>query len=156
MVCRGTVAFLRQWQPRLLKADPRTAMMKVGNGGSGVVVPRAQAWPLLAYLASHRGRENVDVLMYLFALDSGWSDYLAHKTLSAHRGRRTSLKISNAFTPVWGRVECGNALDHYWGEYAPCGNSSAALRIAQHWKCPLLPRVEADAALDAVNATIHS
>ena len=155
-VCRGTLGFLQRGLVQLQRADPHTALLKVGNGGSGILIPRALAWPLLAYLAAHRGRENVDVLMYLFALDSGWSDYLAHKTLSAHRGRRTSLKISNAFTPVWGRVECGNELDFYWGEYAHCGNSSSALLIAKDWKCPQIPREEAEPHMNASNATIHS
>jgi len=156
-VCPGTVAFVQGWMKDMQELDPQTAMLKVGNGGSGVLVPQPVVWPLLAYMASHRGRENVDVLMYLFALDSGWSDYLGKKTLSAHRGRRTSLKISNAFTPVWGRVECGNALDFYWGEYEECGNSTTVSKhIATAWRCPKLPREEAEPLVQPANATIHS
>ncbi len=158
-VCGGSLSFLYQWQQRLVQYDPRTALLKVGNGGSGIVVPQPLAKALLTYIISHRGRENIDVLMYLFALDSTWSDYLAHRTLSAHRGRRTSLKINNAFTPVWGRVECGNALDFYWGEYAACGNGTQAVAVAAEWKCSAPVRGEAELAPPAgpsaaVNATV--
>ena len=104
--------------------DPHWGGLKVGNGGSGMLFHADLVPQLLTYLLTRRGSDNVDVSMWRFLHSGQYSDYLAKATWSAHRGLTSSLRMGGQ---SWKRVECGNALDFYWGHYKEC----AADRIAE-------------------------
>ena len=47
-------------------------------------------------------------------------EYLSMKTWAAHRGIRSSFRTGPTEKGLWGRVECGNSLDYWWGDYVDC------------------------------------
>jgi len=65
-----------------------TPLVKVGNGGSGVLLhPRIAFDGVSQYLRATRGRYNPDVGVWrLWADELGSPDLLSHRTYSAHRG----------------------------------------------------------------------
>ena len=131
VVCPGTLRHLSTAEAALEASGRMAGALKVGNGGSGIQYSPRLTWPLIAYLVSHRGALNVDVLMWRALMVAEEEDYLSVYTFSAHRGRRSSLKQTYGNVASWGRVKCGNELDFYWGEYAECSPPG----LAGSWRC---------------------
>ena len=141
--CAGTLATLSRAVDTVAAFDPPWGGFKVGNGGSGMLFHADIAATLVTYLISRRGSDGVDVSMWRFLHSGGYPDYLARVTLSAHRGLHSSFAGGG---PAWKRVECGNALDWYWGEYTDCvipgvpeGQRSTGVvslaSFASEWRC---------------------
>ena len=120
--CEGTITTLANAADVVSAFNPAWGGFKIGNGGSGMLFHAELAAPLVIYLLSRRGSDNVDVAMWRFLHSGAYADYLARETWSAHRG------ILSSFGGSWKRVECGNALDWYWGWYTDC---EAAKMISQ-------------------------
>jgi len=122
--CTGVLSLLGHTMQALDTFDPRWGALKVGNGGSGLLVHRDLVAGLLPYLMTRRGSENVDVSMWRYVFNGGYSDYISKLSWSAHRGLQSSFKL--AVGQTWNRVHCTNELDRHWGWYAPCQTVAAA------------------------------
>ena len=122
--CTGVLSLLGHTMQALDTFDPRWGALKVGNGGSGLLVHRDLVAGLLAYLTTRRGSENVDVSLWRYVFNGGYSDYISKLSWAAHRGLQSSFKLEAAQT--WNRVHCTNKLDRHWGWYAPCQLAAAA------------------------------
>lgn len=131
-MCDGTFMHLSDAANALrrLPVGDTWGSLKVGNGGSGVLLNANQIGSLINYLKLHRGSENVDVAMWRFVASKGLTDYISKRTYSAHRGERTSFKQLHSTVGLWKRVQCGNELDYYWGDYTACLDAELT-----EWKC---------------------
>jgi hypothetical protein len=153
------------------------AVVKVGNGGSGVLIPAATVHDLVDFFLRWRGLENVDVLMWRWGKEQALlPDFLSVETFSAHRGRRSSLHPSKFTAPTWGRVNCRNMLDYWWGadyyevrlgEDAAIGSKHGVFcpllglkDLAQQWKCGIrpweIPLLEPAVRADPANAVAEN
>lgn len=74
-----------------------------------------------------------------------YAEYLAKGTLAAHRGIRSSFKPGQLERGLWGRVECGNLLDFWWGEYVDCPG-------LEGWRCSVYKPGSLPAAAKTVQA----
>jgi hypothetical protein len=119
--CNGTLRLLAAFTGALDSGlDPRWGMIRVGNGGSGLLVQREIVSGLTPYLVTRRGSENVDVSMWRYAHSGGYPDYISRLSWSAHRGLYSSFRGGAGAAPTWGRVHCTNELDFHWGWMKDC------------------------------------
>jgi len=126
--CTGVLSLLGHTMQALDTFDPRWGALRVGNGGSGLLVHRDLVAGLLTYLTTRREADNVDVAMWRYVFNGGYSDYISKTSWAAHRGLQSSFKMWVGQT--WNRVHCTNALDRHWGWYAPCQPAAAAAAAA--------------------------
>jgi len=119
--CNGTLRLLAAFTGVLDSGlDPRWGMVRVGNGGSGLLVQHEIVSGLTPYLVTRRGSENVDVSMWRYAHSGGYPDYISRLSWSAHRGLYSSFRGGAGAAPTWGRVHCSNELDFHWGWMKDC------------------------------------
>ena len=62
-VCPGTFAMLEGMLAKVATSE-KFGVVKVGNGGSGIVYDYRWAADLVDYMKMHRGSENVDVQLW--------------------------------------------------------------------------------------------
>jgi plasmid stability protein len=129
-VCPETLPALARTVRALDLADPLWGGIKLGNGGSGIVVHRELVAALILYLQTRRGSENVDVAMWRFLRDNAWPEYLGFRTRVAHRGTVSTFGMERndgqAWSHLWRRAHCGGGLDNHWGAYSTCAASAAS------------------------------
>jgi len=148
LVCPETLPAIARAVRALDLADPLWGGLKLGNGGSGIVVHRELAAGLILYLQTRRGSENVDVAMWRFMKDMAWSEYLAYGTRVAHRGAISSFSLQKSDGQRWGhawsRARCGAQLDFHWGTYDSCNGAEAARRAGARGAGPPLASAAGD------------
>lgn len=125
--CPATVSAYSRAAAVLDVAEPQWAVIKVGNGGSGILFNQDVVSRAIWYLQTRRGSDNVDVSMWRFAFSGGWPDFLSFRTRSAHRGTTSSFRMQMGST--WARVRCGGELDNYWGQYRYCNGVELLHRL---------------------------
>lgn len=105
--------------------DKDWAQLRIGNGGSGLVLARPYIPEMLDYIKLFAPLAHVDVNTWRYANDFRRSEYISKQSFSAHQGTISAFKGYR-----WGEVECGNALDYWWGSYKDCDD----LQMAE-WRC---------------------
>jgi hypothetical protein len=120
-MCRRTLDVLADLHAVTTAHHTASFVGKVGNGGSGILIPAAVLPSLLEFLKLHRSESNVDVLLWRATKErpDPIPDLTSVHVWSAHRGERSSFPERAWFRGpayVQRRLPCETILDIYWGK----------------------------------------
>ena len=110
-------------------------VLKIGNGGSGLLINHVYVGQAIAFWKKSRGLDNHDVALYKFCNGMNLSQLKSNKIYSSHQGQITSFRdtesISELVKHLWPRKKCFSTLNEQWGKYVKCPHDF----MYQSWAC---------------------
>jgi hypothetical protein len=143
-VCRGAMhAFGDLVAHQLRGAEQLQFTAKVGNGGSGILVPHNTLELVLRFLKTRRSESNVDILFWRATKEreARIPDFVSKYVYAAHRGERSSFMEHSWLAGakfIQRRIPCSSGLEAYWGKTFYVAHSCDDFRYPEGtgpWKC---------------------
>eukprot|EP00960_Hanusia_phi_P061904 764975-Hanusia_phi.AAC.1 len=110
-------------------------VLKIGNGGSGLLLNRKYVVEAISFWKQSRGLDNHDVALWKFCISKNLSQYKSKHIYSSHQGQITSFRdtesIKELSKHLWPRKKCLADLNEQWGKYVKCPDNF----MHESWMC---------------------